>query len=138
MMETRTVAPGLRRSPGLGTWTQTSIVVVLGSTVGLTTVTLPARSPSGPPMRAGRPTLMAAASFTGILARATTCEISTIETSGEPAAGHFAGIDRPVGHDAADGAVHSRVGKLHARRFRNALWRRPTWAFGASECAGRG
>src|SRR5579883_3558509 len=84
MIETCTVPPGFKRSPGLATCTQTSTVVVLGSTAGLTTVTLPGRSPSGPAIRAGRPTLIADASRTGTFARATTWEISTIETMGEP------------------------------------------------------
>ena len=40
----------------------------------------------GPATRAGRPTLIATASFTGTLVRATNCEISTIETRGVPLA----------------------------------------------------
>src|SRR5579872_2091999 len=95
MIDTRTVPPGLNFSPGFGTCTQTSTVVVLGSTAGLTTVTLPARSPSGPVMRAGRPTLIAVASFAGTLVRATTCDISTMEASGDPLAAISPGyIDR--------------------------------------------
>src|ERR1044071_3708963 len=85
-IETRTVAPGFSFSPGLASCTQTSTVVVFGSTAGLTTVTLPGRSPSGPAIRAGRPLLVEDASFTGTLAGATTCEISTIEIIGAPLA----------------------------------------------------
>src|SRR5580700_9381209 len=84
IIATRTLAPGFNFSPGFGTCTQTSTVVVFGSTAGLTTVTLPARSPSGPAMRAGRPTVINAASLTETFARATTCVISTIDTIDEP------------------------------------------------------
>ncbi len=87
MIDTRTLAPGFNFSPGFATWTHTSTVVVLGSTDGLTTVTLPARSPSGPAIRAGLPTWIDDASFTGIFARATTCDMSTIEIIGVPLAG---------------------------------------------------
>src|SRR5437667_12581171 len=86
MMERRTVAPGFSRSLGLGACTHTSAEVVLGTVAGLTTMTLPAMSPSGPVMRAGLPVLMASASFTGTLARATICEMSTIDTIGIPGA----------------------------------------------------
>src|SRR5579863_1043549 len=40
-METRTLVPGRRLPFGLGACTQTSTVVLLGSTAGLTRVTLP-------------------------------------------------------------------------------------------------
>src|SRR5215470_16274512 len=86
-IDTLAVAPGFSFSPGFGACTHTSTVVVLGFTAGLTTVTLPGRSPSGPLIRAGRPTAIAVASFTGMFARATICEISTIEINGEPAGG---------------------------------------------------
>src|SRR5437868_6198197 len=56
MIETRAVAPGFRRSPGFAICTQTSTVVALGLADGLTTVTVPGMSPSGPATRAGRPT----------------------------------------------------------------------------------
>ena len=48
----------------------------------------------GDHVRAGRPTLIAVASFTGTLARATTCEMSTIETRGAPGAAISPGYTR--------------------------------------------
>ena len=42
------MAPGFSFSPGFGACTQTSTVVVLGSTAGLTTVTLPRDIAIGP------------------------------------------------------------------------------------------
>ena len=73
--------------PGIRGLYHPSTVVVFGLTAGLTTGTLPARSPSGPLILAGRPTLIEPASFTGTLVRVTTREVSTIETSGVPLAG---------------------------------------------------
>src|SRR6266849_213773 len=115
-MATRTVPPGLSRSPGFAACTQTSTVVVLGSTAGLTTMTFPAKSPSGPVSRAGRPTRIEAASLTGILARENLGDVHN-RNDGCATRGHLARIDGPVGHHSADRAADLRVGELHGDVF---------------------
>src|SRR5438093_11326897 len=74
-METFTLVPGLRCWPGFFACTQTSTVVLFGSSVGLTIVTVPATgfcSP-GAVIVALSPTFSNAASGCGMLGRAMTC-----------------------------------------------------------------
>src|ERR1017187_4374140 len=84
----RTLAPGLSRSPGLAASAQTCTVVLAGSVAGLTTVTRAGTSiwPLVRRMAAALPILMLAVSACGMLARATTREVSITVSKGLPVA----------------------------------------------------
>ena len=98
---------------------------MFGSTAGLTTVTLPGRSPSGPVMRAGRPTLIEHRFLhRNVGARHHLRDIDDRNHAAYRWRGDLARINRPIRHDAADGTPDLRVGKLHRRRCRSAPWPR--------------
>ena len=88
-------------------------MVVFGSTAGLTTVTLPARSPSGPVMRAGRPDADGGGFFHGNVGARDHLRNIDDRNQRRSAGGHFAGINGAVRDHAADGAANLAVGNLH-------------------------
>ena len=86
--ESCTLVPGFNACLGFLASSQTSTVVLLGSSAGLTTVTLPSIGSSipGTVMVPLSPTFNAAASLCGMCALAMTEEISITVSRGVPAA----------------------------------------------------
>ncbi len=108
---------GLQLLAGISACTQTSTVVVLGSTAGLTTVTLPAMSPSGPVMVAGLPDFDRRRFLhRNVGARDHLRNIHDRQER-RSAGRHLARVNGPVGHDAGDRAADLRIRELRGGAF---------------------